>query len=246
MRAWAAVFKKDFKLTRTVFFAGLVINLLMVMLSIFVGMKTDSLFMFIPVAAAIIFHVLYIPIMLLISLKTEANQLHLWLHNPQPASTLLSSKLVNGLTMMVVSLLTLYAMTGLLIKQKFSLIELYWTDTWTAGLLFSLYIIIISITIGIGVLFLWTLFQFLKFKIGRRSWLVVIGTAVILFWLKVLLESTELYNLIVNWGVVTYTFPSFTIDKPIQTYTGEYLYDIIIIIGSFVLTAWFFDKKAEV
>jgi hypothetical protein len=246
MRAWVAIFKKDFKLTRTVFFAGLVINLLMVMLTIFVGMKAkDTLLMFIPVVAAVVLHVLYVPIIVFISLKTEATQLHLWLHNPQPASTLLSSKIVNGLIMMVISLLTLYVMSGLLIIQKFNLIEPFWADTWRAGLLIFDYIVILSLIAGVWVLFLWTLFQFLKFKIGRWSWLVVIGSVIILSWIKVLFESTELYSLLVKWGGITYNFPAFSID-PIQTYTGEYFYNFIIIIGSFFLTAWIFDNKVEV
>ena len=76
---------------------------------------------------------LYLPILLFISLRTEADQLHLWLHNPQSAAALLLSKILNGLIMMVVSLVVLYSMAGLLIISRFSLIEAHWTDTWTAG-----------------------------------------------------------------------------------------------------------------
>ena len=36
MAAWAALFKKDFRLTRTVFFVGLVINFLILLLTLFV------------------------------------------------------------------------------------------------------------------------------------------------------------------------------------------------------------------
>ena len=79
--------------------------------------------------------------MLFISLRTEANQLHLWLHNPQSAATLLLSKILNGLIMMVVSLVVLYSMAGSLIISRFSLIEAHWTDTWMAGLLIFLHII---------------------------------------------------------------------------------------------------------
>lgn len=42
MRAWVALLKKDFKLTRTLFFVGLAINLLIVMLTIYVGMIADD------------------------------------------------------------------------------------------------------------------------------------------------------------------------------------------------------------
>jgi NADH:ubiquinone oxidoreductase subunit 2 (subunit N) len=78
-------------------------------MTIYLGMKAENtLLMFIPVVTSAVFHVFYVPIIMFISLKTEANQLHLWLHNPQPASTLLLSKIVNGLIMIVISLLMLY------------------------------------------------------------------------------------------------------------------------------------------
>lgn len=246
MRAWVALFKKDFKLTRTVFFVGLVINVLIVMLTLFMGMKADhTLLIFLPLVVAVILHILYVPIIVFISLKTEANQLHLWLHNPGPASTLLISKLVNGLMMLVISLLMLYVMSGLLIIPKFNLIEAYWTDSWKSGLFIFPHIIVISIIIGVWVLFLWALYQSLKFTIGRWSWLVVIGAVIILTWITALFESTKLYSLVTKWGSITYDFPSFSI-QPIQTYAGEYLYTFIFIIGLFFLSAWLVDNKVEV
>ncbi|KQX68206.1 hypothetical protein [Paenibacillus sp. Root444D2] len=246
MRAWVALFKKDFKLTRTVFFVGLVINLLIVMLTLYTGMKADhTLLSFLPVIIAVVFHVLYVPIIIFISLKTEANQLHLWLQNPGPASTLLISKLVNGLVMIVISLLMLYVMTGLLIVPKFNLIEAYWTDTWVSGILIFFHIIMISIIIGVWVFFVWSLYHFLKFAIGRWSWLVIIGAVIIPIWITTLFESTKLYSFLIKWGSITYDFPSFSM-QPIQTYAGEYLYNFIIIIGLFFLSAWIVDNKVEV
>ena len=246
MRAWTALFKKDFKLTRTAFLIGLVMNVLFVILTIYIGtFAGDTLYMFIPLAVAVVFHILYIPIIVFISIKAEANQLHLWLHNPQPGSTLLISKIVNGLLMMVISLLMLYAMTGLLIIPKFNLIEAYWTDTWIAGLLIFPHIIIVSVTAGVWVLFLWSLFQFLKFKIGRWSWIAVIGALILPGWINVLFQSTKIYSFIAKWGEITYHFPTFSLD-PIQMFAGEYLYSLILIVGVFILTAWIIDNKVEV
>ena len=50
--------------------------------------------------------------MLFTSLKTEAGQLDLWLHNPQSAATLLLSKILTGIVMTVVSLAVLYSDGG--------------------------------------------------------------------------------------------------------------------------------------
>ncbi|KRF43702.1 hypothetical protein [Paenibacillus sp. Soil787] len=246
MRAWVALLKKDFKLTRTVFFVGLVMNLLIVLLTLYMEMKADhTLLIFIPLAVAVVLHILYVPMIVFISLRTEANQLHLWLHNPGPASSLLISKILNGLLMLIISLVMLYVMSGLLIIPKFNLIEAYWTDAWTSGIIIFLHIIIISIIIGVWVLFLWALYQSLKFSIGRWSWLVVIGAVIIPYWIDVLLESTKLYSLVTKWGSMTYHFPTFSI-QPIQTYAGEYLYTFMIIIGLFFLSAWIVDNKVEV
>ena len=116
MATWTALFKKDFRLTRTFFFVGLVINFLILLLALLPGGK---LYLFIPLLVAVVLHVLYLPILLFISLKTEANQLHLWLHNPRSAATLLISKILNGIVMTVVSLVVLYSMAGLLIISRF-------------------------------------------------------------------------------------------------------------------------------
>ena len=145
MATWSALFKKDFRLTRTIFFVGLVINFLILLLALFV-----DIYLFIPLLVGIAFHVFYLPIMLFISLKTEAGQLHLWLHNPQSAATLLLSKILNGIVMTVVSLVVLYSMAGLLIFSRFSLIEAHWTDTWMAGLLIFPHIIMISMILVSG------------------------------------------------------------------------------------------------
>jgi hypothetical protein len=249
MRAWAALFKKDFKLIRTVFFVGLVINLLVAMLTIYLGMKAENaLLTFIPLVAAVVFHVFYVPINVFISLKTEDKQLHLWLHNPQPASTLLISKLVNGLVMIIISLLMLSVMSGLLMMiPKFSLMEADWTDTWASGLLILPHIILISIMIGVLVMFLWALYHFLKYKIGRWSLLVVIGTVIVSGWIVALFESTELYMLLTQWGSmeIHFNFSTFSLD-PIQVYRGEYFYNFILMIGLFFLSAWIIDNKVEV
>lgn len=246
MSNWAALFKKDFHLTRTVFFVGLVINFLILLLSLYVDMNTgDNLYMFIPLLAATVFHVLYVPIMLFISLKTEANQLHLWLHNPQSAANLLLSKLLNGTIMMIVSLVVLYVMSGLLIIPRFSLIEAYWTDTWKAGILIFPHIIMISITIGVWVILLWSLYQALKYRIGRWTWLALLGAVIIPNWISAIFESSNLYKLITQWSSLEMNFPTFSIE-PIPAYAGQYLYHFVVVIGIFYLSAWIIDRKAEV
>ncbi|MFC5529524.1 hypothetical protein [Cohnella yongneupensis] len=245
MRQWSALFIKDFKLTRSVFFIGLVMNVLIAMLTIFMGrVANDSLLVFVPLAIAVAIHAAYIPLIVIIGLKSEGNHLHLWLNNPQPAFKLLLSKIAIGLMTMVISLAFLYALSRLLIESKFSLIEPYWTDTWKMGWFVFPHIIWISIELGTWVMVLWAIYQYLKLKIGRWSWAVVAGAAVFSEGLNSLFKTSELYRLVAEWGGITYKFPAI-LSEPIQTYAGGYIYDFIIIIGLFILTAWLVDNKVE-
>lgn len=246
MEAWIQLFKKDFRLTRTAFLIGLVFNFFSFMFAIYIGMRANEpLLMFIPLVVAIVFHAIYFPIMLFISLKTESNQLHLWLHNPQPATALLLSKGLNGIVMTVISLTLLYVLAGFLILSNFTLIDTYWRDTLMAGLLIFVHIIFISIVIGLWVMFLWTLYQFLKNKIGRLSWFAVIGAILVAGWIGALFESTQVYLFLTEWGEMTYQFPTFPVD-PITTFAGEYVYRCLIIIGLYFASAWIIDNKVEV
>ncbi|AOZ94035.1 hypothetical protein PNBC_05905 [Paenibacillus crassostreae] len=239
--AWAALFKKDFRLTRTIFLVGLVINFLVLLLSLYLVMRMgDSFFIFAPLLIIILFHIFYFPIMLFISLKTEANQMHLFLHNPQSATTLLLSKVLNGLIMMVVSLVVLYMMASLLIIPRFNLIEQYWTDTWISGLLIFVHIMIVSMQIGVLVLFLWSLYHSIKHRIGRWSWLALLGAVIIKFRIDAYFVS---FNL-TQWGDLRMSFPTFQIE-PIQVYVGEYLYHFMCFIGLFYLSVWLVDRKVE-
>ncbi|RUS48892.1 hypothetical protein [Cohnella sp. AR92] len=245
MRQWPALFIKDFKLTRAVFFIGLVMNVCIAVLTIFLERAAeDSLLMFVPLAIAVALHVVYVPLIVVMGLKSEGNHLHLWLNNPQSASRLLLSKIANGLMMTVISLALLYALSRLLIEPKFSLIEPYWTDTWRMGWFVFPHIIWISIMLGAWVMALWALYQYLKLRIGRWSWAAVAGAAVITEGLNALFKTSDLYRIVAEWGGITYKFPSVLTD-PIQTYAGGYVYDLILIVGLFILTAWLVDNKVE-
>jgi len=102
----------------------------------------------------------------------------------------------------------------------------------------------ISIELGVWVMALWALYQYLKLKIGRWSRLAVAGAAILSGGIDVLFKTSNLYRLVAEWGSITYKFPTILSD-PIQTYAGEYIYDFILIIGLFILTAWLVDNKVE-
>lgn len=245
MRQWAALFMKDFKLSRTVFFIGLVMNVLVVMLTLYLGRATDnSLLMFVPLAIFVGIHAIYVPIVVFISLKTESGHLSLWLNNPQPAVKLLLSKMANGLMMIVISLSTLYALSILLIAPKSGMMESNWTDIRRVGLFIFPHMIWISILLSAWVMVLWALYQWFRFKIGRWSRAAVAGAAILSAGADALLKSSEPYRFVTDWGGMAYKFPAILSD-PVQTYAGEYVLDFVIFVGLFILAAWLVDHKVE-
>ncbi|MFC5471262.1 hypothetical protein ACFPPD_21465 [Cohnella suwonensis] len=240
MAKWAAIVKKDLRLSTTVLFAGLVINVISIVIAGLVGQ-----YLFIPLLAAAGFHVFYLPIALFASLRTEAAQMHVWLHNPRPALSLLLSKLTSGLVTMLVSLAFLYSMAGILLRTKFRLMEEYWTDTWSAGWLIFLHAILISVAIGVWVILLWSLYHALKHRIGRLVWVVLIGAVILSSWIDDIITSSSLYKLVTQWGGMEINFPTFSVD-PFPLYLGEYFYNLIVVIGLFYLSSWIVDRKVEV
>ncbi|MBM7568486.1 hypothetical protein [Paenibacillus sacheonensis] len=231
-------------MTRSFFFVGLVMNLMILSLTLFIT-HGDNLYPFIPLLAVVALHVFYLPLFLFTSLRTEAGHLHLWLHNPQSAAALLLSKILNGLIMTIISLIVLYAMAGLLLISRFHLIEPHWTDTWMAGWLIFVHVILISVGIGVWVILLWSLYHALKYRIGRWNWLVILAAVILPSWIGSLFDSSSLYKMLTQWGSLEMNFPTFSID-PIPAYAGEYLYHFIITVGLFYLSAWIMDRKAEV
>ena len=245
MRQWSALFMKDFKLTRIVLVIGLVINVLIGMLTLYMERAAgDSLIMFVPLALAVVIHAAYVPIVVFVGLKSEGDQLPLWLHNPQSAYKLLSSKIANGFVMIVISLSTLYAMSRLLAEPKLSLIKPYWTDTWRAGWFVFPHLVWISIELGLWVIVLWALYRYLRLRIGRWSRAAVAGAAILSVAIDSLAKASAPYRLVAEWGGIAYTFPTLS-SRSVQTYAGGYVYDFIIIVGLFMLAAWLVDNKVE-
>ncbi|RKP58197.1 hypothetical protein D7Z26_01465 [Cohnella endophytica] len=246
MTAWTALFKKDFRLTRTAFIVGLVFDFLIFLLTMLVDRNTgNNLFLFIPLIVAVVLHVIYLPILLFISLRKEAERLHLWMHNPRSAAALLLSKVLNGLIMAVVSLVVLYSMAGMLIRSRFGLIEAYWADTRKAALLIFPHIILVSIMLGVWVILLWSLYHALKYKMGRWTTATLLAAVILLYWIASLFDSSNLYKQLIQWGSMEARFPTFKID-PIPTYAGEYLFHFVVMIGLFCWSAWILDRKVEV
>ena len=240
MTKWTTMLKKDLRLSTTALLVGFAVTLVC---SVIAGLVGE--YVYIPLLAAAAFHVFYLPISLFASLRTEAAHLHVWLHNPRPAVSLLLSKLLSGLVTLLISLTVLYSIAGILLRAKFSAIEPYWTDIWSAGWLVFLHAILLSIAIGVLVIFLWSLYHALKHRVGRLTWPILIGIVILTNLLDELFTSSSQYRSLAEWGSIEISFPTFSVDS-FPVYVGDYLYQLILVIAMFILSSWIIDKKVEV
>jgi hypothetical protein len=246
LATWTALFKKDFRLTRTVFFVGLIINFLFLLLTYYVEKNTgDNLYMFIPLLVAVGHHMLYVPFMVFVSLRAEAKAHNFWLHSPQSSIRLFLSKILNGIVMQLISLAVLYMMAGWLIISRFSRIEEYWGDVWLAALLTVPHMIAASTSIAVWVILLWSLYYALRNRIGRWTSLVLPAAVIIPIWISSIFESSRLYEQLTHWISLEMNFPTI-MNESIPFYAGDYVYNIIVVLGVFYLSTWIMDRKVEV
>ncbi|MNN35652.1 hypothetical protein D3C81_1495070 [compost metagenome] len=108
-----------------------------------------------------------------------------------------------------------------------------------------LHAILISAALSVWVILLWSLYHALKHRIGRLTWVVLIGSILLSGWIDDNITSSSLYKLVTQWGGMEVNLPTFPLD-PFPLYLGEYFYNLIVVIGLFYLSSWIVDRKVEV
>ncbi|NBI30884.1 hypothetical protein [Chengkuizengella marina] len=270
MDSWIGLLKKDFLLMKNRLLVFLLIDLAAFALGWYLHIReigfvqqpelnwvlydNNDLIKFIPLVIAIGIHVLFIGNYILMSLNKEGKQLHLWLHNPQSAIVLLGSKLVNGFIALILSLGLLIILTTINLIPFLSEVSFYLGDLTKLLLYFVVNIIFLSLLIGICFMFFWTIYHVLKSRIGRWSVLVLIILINLFIWMFVSLESTAVYNQLVQWGeyklefstLESFNYSDGEFDQMITNYLGKNLFDTIFALLLFVISAWVIEKKVEV
>ncbi len=269
MNAWTGLLKKEYHLSRTGYFIGLGIMIFIAALAYLASIRFGEPGIMLAISVMLVLsHMFYLPGHLFTSLNTEGKQLHLWLHTPQSARSLISAKLAISTVAMLVSL----AISSLI--AYFALINVFDTNEWLLfkqevlnqldvsmmdmiqmGLFGVIHLILLSINFTIWIIFLWTIYNLFKRKIGRLSWLVVIVTIAIPTWLFSKFQGTVMYDWLTNWGRMELKFLptsgySFTgnVGAPHVHYVhlGDYVIHLIILVGIFFLSTWLLDEKVEV
>ncbi len=256
MENMSGLFRKEFRLTRTLLLGVLTLDLL-IMIGFFLASPSWE----IPYMTAIVggvltsLHFFFLPIYLLISLNTEGRNLHLWLHNPQSGRSLLGAKVLNGLVALLLSLGIVGILSVLAYFLENSAVELPIENVWLLGLYFLIVIIAGSLYSGIWLTFYWTLYQVMKTYIGKWALVLIFGIAAVLSWLGSWFSETTLSKTLTEWGTVQLPTPldisvsQQEFDLSVSTFPfhiGSVVFDVITLVVVFLISCWLLDRKVEV
>ncbi|WP_141201625.1 hypothetical protein [Paludifilum halophilum] len=245
MTAWKGLLHKDFRMGRTWLLTGIFI---VVAVNLFIAFRVPSMekrfgWSLLPVTL----HLFYWPVYLYSSLQVEAKQLHQWLHNTQSALRLVTSKLLNGLLAMLISLLISAAYPSylfyilireghILVRDGTSAFSAEWVRFGFTALGSFLWI---SLSLSLLVLLLWSAYRRLNPYTGKWTWLVTAVGGISLLLLFGKWVHTDLYLWLTQWGFIPYTLPG---EANVTPYIGEYLFDFLLNTGLFFLSCRLIEK----
>lgn len=149
-----------------------------------------------------VMHVIFLPIFLLSSLRTEGKT-QLWLHNPNSGSKLLLAKLAACLSYYLISILI-------------ALVISYWAINWTGlfyefqdqvlrGLLFvGVFTSFMTMYLGIWVLFYWTFYHSIRSIpfLKKIRWVIIIAVWMLLNIIDNFIKSLAIYKSLNQIGTI--------------------------------------------
>lgn len=195
-----------------------------------------------------------LPGAVLFSLNMEVNQMQLFLYNPQSIHKLIFVKILNGLffasSYLFILVLAITGMNLITGTSFFSSVELF-----VYLLYFILQILIITIYPTIILFFLWTLHQIWRTYVRGISIVFVIVVMIAGTKLLGFLHDSDFYNKATNWGSISipiqeyYLSPfAFGVSSVFGTtiYLGVYVFNGIIVVLLYLLSAYLLDRKVEV
>lgn len=200
---------------------------------------------FIKSLVVFLFLMYYLPFYLYLSLKAESQQLHQWLHTPQPISGLLGSKVLNGLLGMLITLGTASVYPVVLASSN-TLTFTTHTNKWLHyGSLMGLSTIATSLLMGLFLLFLWSTAQWMHTYTGKWTWVWIV-TGILLF-LFALGKGIQFFHdpLIALFpGSKASDIPFFSTDWSLNILILLTVFTSCLIF--FILSCWVLDHKVEV
>jgi hypothetical protein len=257
MNKWKGLLRKEFHISK----AGMLVSIALVIFGHLIAYTFSLIYnepkiMILPSIAIIVLHVFYLTVFMYLSLQMEAKQLHLWLHTPYSASSLLLAKLLTGMAgfLFSFSVSGIFAYIGLLKLRVVYVSEelLEPTIVLLRGLMVGINVFLFSIYLAIWLVFYWTIYQLLKRLMTKLIVPVIVIIGFFLTWMGKLFQKTVLYEKLTKWGYVDidvfgdldkhYEMMEIMAQFPI----GTIVFYSVITIGLFILSAWLIDRKVEV
>ncbi|MTW84634.1 hypothetical protein F3157_03050 [Virgibacillus dakarensis] len=192
-----------------------------------------------------------VPLTVLYSLNTEANQMEAFLHNPHSVYQLLLVKFFYGflsgasLLLVLIDFIASYGLIHDTFNQ--SVLQIFGYLLFVSGQM-----LVISLYPAVILVFLWTLHHLFKTYIGGGISIViivillVIGSSLMnMFW------ETATYDMLTQWGKAIYPYQnghllSNGFGNESIIYLGKYVFYAFITIILFSISAYLIDRKVEV
>ncbi|MCO7175072.1 hypothetical protein ACFP7A_06135 [Sporolactobacillus kofuensis] len=264
MTIWFALFKKELRLGWMAFLIFFILQVLLMGLGIFLNLRFGSDAVVAPAVIGVMLTlclILYVPVYLLFNVIQERKTFHIWMQNPLPAWAMLLAKMSGAVAYLILSGVVIggYTWFGLTRISGFpgalSLSHL--------SLLCALILLWLSIGGGVGFLFLWTVYRTMRSRIGRWSWLVLIVGIGIYSYVDTKLTQSGLINVLTHWGrvperflydflvssgstITSHAFKTTLESGSDPFYIGSIVFDLIITVIFFLITAWLSDNELEV
>jgi hypothetical protein len=267
MKLWWMLMQKEWRLMHNFLVANGLILALFSTAGVYFANRYQSGVPSVVVFAAMVWHMLYLLIYVLNSLRKEKHNAPVWLNSPQSGWFLLSAKYAAGLFAISISL---YLVTGIwlwivhldyagkvfaneAVTPFLVRMESIITDHWfILGLLLILRALFLAVLGGT----IYFIREILKNKLRGWNWLLFPILFIISMQLTFHFTATSLYNSLFGWGLLDLTkiFLSSTDHKisiPMQLIWGYFawggiVYLALLITLLFYFTGWLFDRKVEV
>lgn len=265
MSSWLAIVRKDLRLTRAHDLVSLIGIVIVESLLLYVAYRTHTGAATVLSVFLLGLHAFALPVYVYMSLGREWRKTSpLWLHLPQPGWMLLGSKFVCGLVQMLVSFvvtglftfwllavdnpnLTVLSRLGDPQVLRFDLQVAGWFTAAVFG--FALYMAVWGGLISV-------VMRSVRNALGRWRWLIGLALVLLATWGMDGLQQSAIYDTLFHWGAwhITFTLPAHLFGRPggpatvspFTLYAGDLLFNLLLIVALFSVSAWLLDRRAEV
>lgn len=269
MNAWWCLFKKEFLLMRMFWIINAFILVVAGAVGIYTAFRFHSGIPSFGLFILMVWHSFYLLLYLLISLRAERVNAPTWLQSPQPGWSLLSAKFAAGILLMFGSLLVNFLVWDWVMDLDFGgsanvqplgfLAPIFHEirQHWFLGAISLTKRALCLATAGVLAYFFVDL---LKYVLKGWRWILGFLLLILIIFASASFIHSGLYQVLFGWGKVnlpdvsaSFSFHhhagppvSRIFESFVSAYWGGVLYEFLVSVILFFVTAWLFDRKVEV